>query len=71
MPEVYYAAIRWNLQQGSKVTTAAYIQSRRELDEARRAIATVFSKVDLLVTPTTGGAAAHHRRLCVSRLNLR
>ena len=52
-PELYYAAIRRNLQQGSKVTTAAYIQSRRELDEARRAIATVFSKVDLLVTPTT------------------
>jgi aspartyl-tRNA(Asn)/glutamyl-tRNA(Gln) amidotransferase subunit A len=52
-PQLYQAAIRRNLQQGSKVTTAAYIQSRRELDEARRAIATVFSKVDLLVTPTT------------------
>jgi aspartyl-tRNA(Asn)/glutamyl-tRNA(Gln) amidotransferase subunit A len=53
MPQLYQAAIRRNLQQGSKVTTAAYIQSRRELDEARRVIATVFSKVDLLVTPTT------------------
>jgi aspartyl-tRNA(Asn)/glutamyl-tRNA(Gln) amidotransferase subunit A len=52
-PQLYHATIRRNLQQGSKVTTAAYIQSRRELDEARRAIATVFSKVDLLVTPTT------------------
>jgi aspartyl-tRNA(Asn)/glutamyl-tRNA(Gln) amidotransferase subunit A len=52
-PQLYQAAIRRNLQQGSKVTTAAYIQSRRELDEARRVIATVFSKVDLLVTPTT------------------
>ena len=35
------------------MTTAAYIQSRRELDEARRAIGAVFSNVDLLVTPTT------------------
>jgi aspartyl-tRNA(Asn)/glutamyl-tRNA(Gln) amidotransferase subunit A len=52
-PELYNAAIRQNLQRGSKVTTAAYIQSRRELDAARRAIATVFSNVDLLVTPTT------------------
>jgi aspartyl-tRNA(Asn)/glutamyl-tRNA(Gln) amidotransferase subunit A len=52
-PELYNAAIRRNLQQGSKVTTAAYIQSRRELDAARRAIVTVFSNVDLLVTPTT------------------
>jgi aspartyl-tRNA(Asn)/glutamyl-tRNA(Gln) amidotransferase subunit A len=52
-PELYHPAIRRNLQQGSKVTTAAYIQSRRELDAARRAIGAVFSNVDLLVTPTT------------------
>jgi aspartyl-tRNA(Asn)/glutamyl-tRNA(Gln) amidotransferase subunit A len=52
-PQLYHAAIRRNLQQGSEVSTAAYIQSRRELDEARRAIGAVFSHVDLLVTPTT------------------
>ena len=52
-PELYNAAIRRNLKRGSKVTTAAYIQARRELDAARRAIVTVFSNVDLLVTPTT------------------
>jgi aspartyl-tRNA(Asn)/glutamyl-tRNA(Gln) amidotransferase subunit A len=52
-PQLYHATIRSNLQQASKVTTSAYIESRRELDEARRAIATLFSKVDLLVTPTT------------------
>jgi aspartyl-tRNA(Asn)/glutamyl-tRNA(Gln) amidotransferase subunit A len=52
-PELYHATIRRNLQQGSKVTTAAYIQSRRELDAVRRAIRAVFSNVDLLVTPTT------------------
>src|SRR5215207_9089750 len=52
-PQLYDAAIRRNLEQGSQVSTAAYIQSRRELDEARLAIAAVFSNVDLLVTPTT------------------
>ena len=52
-PQLYHAGISRNLQQGSEVTTAAYIQSRRELDEARRAIGAAFSNVDLLVTPTT------------------
>jgi aspartyl-tRNA(Asn)/glutamyl-tRNA(Gln) amidotransferase subunit A len=52
-PQLYDASIRRNLQQGSKVTTASYIQSRREVDAVRRAIGTVFSNVDLLVTPTT------------------
>jgi aspartyl-tRNA(Asn)/glutamyl-tRNA(Gln) amidotransferase subunit A len=51
-PELYHPSIRRNLELCSKVTAAAYIQSRRELDAARRSIATVFSKVDLLVTPT-------------------
>src|SRR4029450_12924409 len=36
-----------------EVTTAAYIQSRHELERVRRAIGAVFSDVDLLVTPTT------------------
>jgi aspartyl-tRNA(Asn)/glutamyl-tRNA(Gln) amidotransferase subunit A len=52
-PQLYHAAISRNLRQGSEVTTAAYIQSCRELDDARRAIGAVFSNVDLLVTPTT------------------
>jgi len=52
-PQLYHAAISRNLRQGSEVTTAAYIQSRRELDGARRGIGAVFSNVDLLVTPTT------------------
>lgn len=51
-PELYNVAIRRNLQQGSKVTAAAYIQSCRQLDAARQAIGAVFSNVDLLVTPT-------------------
>jgi len=52
-PHLYHAAISRNLRQGSEVTKAADIQSRRELDDARRAIGAVFSNVDLLITPTT------------------
>jgi aspartyl-tRNA(Asn)/glutamyl-tRNA(Gln) amidotransferase subunit A len=52
-PHLYHAAIGRHLRQGSEVTTAAYIQARRELDAARRGIGAVFSNVDLLVTPTT------------------
>jgi aspartyl-tRNA(Asn)/glutamyl-tRNA(Gln) amidotransferase subunit A len=52
-PQLYHAAISRNLRQGSEVTAAAYIQSRRDLDGARREIGAVFSNADLLVTPTT------------------
>jgi aspartyl-tRNA(Asn)/glutamyl-tRNA(Gln) amidotransferase subunit A len=52
-PQLYNPAIRRNLQAGSQVAAAAYIRSRRELDEARRAIGSTFSNVDLLITPTT------------------
>jgi len=52
-PQLYHASISRNLRQGSEVTTAVYIQARRELDGARRAIGAIFSAVDLLVTPTT------------------
>jgi aspartyl-tRNA(Asn)/glutamyl-tRNA(Gln) amidotransferase subunit A len=52
-PQLYDAAIARNLRQGSEVTTLAYIQARRDLDTARRAIGAVFSTVDLLITPTT------------------
>jgi aspartyl-tRNA(Asn)/glutamyl-tRNA(Gln) amidotransferase subunit A len=52
-PQLYNAAISRNLRQGSEVTTEAYIQARRDLDAARRAIGAVFSTVDLLITPTT------------------
>ena len=51
-PELYTAGIRRNLQQGSTVTIATYVQARRQLDEARRTIKEVFSNVDLLITPT-------------------
>ena len=52
-PQLYHDVIRRNLQQGSRVTAAAYIQSRRELEWARQAVGAVFADVDLLITPTT------------------
>ena len=52
-PELYQPSTRERLEGGAKVTAAAYIQARRELDRLRRAVREVFGTVDLLVTPTT------------------
>jgi aspartyl-tRNA(Asn)/glutamyl-tRNA(Gln) amidotransferase subunit A len=52
-PQLYQPMTRRRLEAGSKVTAAAYIDARRELDRLRRAVTGVFSTVDLLVTPTT------------------
>jgi aspartyl-tRNA(Asn)/glutamyl-tRNA(Gln) amidotransferase subunit A len=52
-PERYQAMTRRRLEAGSRVTAAAYIEGRRELDRLRRAVNAVFATVDLLVTPTT------------------
>ena len=52
-PEKYQAMTRRRLEAASRVTTGAYIEGRRELDRLRRAVAGVFTAVDLLITPTT------------------
>jgi aspartyl-tRNA(Asn)/glutamyl-tRNA(Gln) amidotransferase subunit A len=52
-PQLYQPMTRRRLEAGSAVTAAAYIEGRRELDRLRRAVGTVFSTVDLLITPTT------------------
>ena len=52
-PQLYQPMTRRRLEAGSKVSTAAYIEGRRELERLRRAVSDVFSTVDLLVTPTT------------------
>jgi aspartyl-tRNA(Asn)/glutamyl-tRNA(Gln) amidotransferase subunit A len=52
-PERYQAMTRRRLEAGSRVTAAAYVEGRRELDRLRHAVVSVFSTVDLLVTPTT------------------
>ena len=51
-PELYQAATLKRLRVGADVTTATYIQSRRRLDQVRRAISQAFNSVDLLITPT-------------------
>ena len=52
-PELYQPMTRQRLERGAQVTATAYIEGRRELDRLRRAVGSVFSTVDLLITPTT------------------
>jgi aspartyl-tRNA(Asn)/glutamyl-tRNA(Gln) amidotransferase subunit A len=52
-PQLYQSGTRQRLEGGATVSASAYIEGRRELDRLRRAVMTVFSDVDLLVTPTT------------------
>ena len=51
-PELYQPETLRRIRAGANVSAADYIHRRRELDEARRAIMSVFDSVDLLVTPT-------------------
>ncbi len=51
-PELYQPETLRRIRSGERVSAAEYIQSRRELDEARRRIGDVFASVDLLITPT-------------------
>src|SRR5262245_17832131 len=52
-PELYKPATRQRIEAGARISASAYIEGKRELDRLRRAVAEVFSTVDLLVTPTT------------------
>jgi aspartyl-tRNA(Asn)/glutamyl-tRNA(Gln) amidotransferase subunit A len=52
-PDRYQPMTRRRLEAGSRVTAAAYIEGRRELDRLRRAVLGAFQSVELLVTPTT------------------
>jgi len=52
-PELYQPPIRRRIEGGAGVSAAAYIEGRRELDRLRRAVMSIFSSVDVLVTPTT------------------
>jgi aspartyl-tRNA(Asn)/glutamyl-tRNA(Gln) amidotransferase subunit A len=51
-PEMYQPETLRRIRSGEAVTTAEYIQRRRELQEARRSIGEIFAQVDVLVTPT-------------------
>jgi aspartyl-tRNA(Asn)/glutamyl-tRNA(Gln) amidotransferase subunit A len=52
-PNLYHPRIRANLQRGAAITSAAYAQARRDIDQLRRDVVKVFDEVDLLITPTT------------------
>jgi len=52
-PELYQPSTRQRIAGGANVTAAAYIEGRRELDRLRRSVGSVFSSVDLLITPTS------------------
>lgn len=51
--ELYNPETLRRIRSGERVSAAEYVQRRRELDEARRAIRSVFANVDVIVTPTT------------------
>src|SRR4030095_8120476 len=52
-PALYKTPTRQRIEGGAKISAAEYIESQREVERLRRAVAYVFSTVDLLVTPTT------------------
>ncbi len=52
-PQLYGRWMRERLEQAARVDTVTYIEARQELDRVRRFVGEIFSKVDLLVTPTT------------------
>ena len=51
-PQLFQSPVLGRLRGGEAVSTATYINRRRELDQMRRAAADLFTHVDLLVTPT-------------------
>ncbi|HEX5887141.1 MAG TPA: amidase [Pyrinomonadaceae bacterium] len=52
-PELYGRWMRERLQQATEIGAVAYIEARQELDRLRQFAGEVFSKVDLLITPTS------------------
>jgi aspartyl-tRNA(Asn)/glutamyl-tRNA(Gln) amidotransferase subunit A len=51
-PELYQPETLKRIRTGEDVTTGAYIQARRQVDQFRRSVHQTFESVDLLVTPT-------------------
>ena len=56
-PGAFHPTTRQNIQNGSSVTAAQYIQARQELDRLRGESRTLFREADLLVMPTAPGPA--------------
>jgi aspartyl-tRNA(Asn)/glutamyl-tRNA(Gln) amidotransferase subunit A len=55
MPDLYQPETLLRVRTGAGLTTVAYIQARRDMAQARRAIDQIFDTVDALVTPTIPG----------------
>lgn len=70
-PELYQAETLKRIRSAEDVTTTAYIQARRQVDQYRRSVRKVFAKVDLLVTPTTPAPPAAISELLADMNNLR
>jgi len=51
-PELYQPETLKRIRAGEDVTTAAYIQARRQVDQFRRSVRRTFDSVDLLISPT-------------------
>jgi aspartyl-tRNA(Asn)/glutamyl-tRNA(Gln) amidotransferase subunit A len=51
-PQLFQPPVLGRLRGGEAVSTATYINQRRELDEIRRTAQSLFAHVDLLITPT-------------------
>ena len=56
-PELYQPETLRRIRTGQNVSPDVLLESRRELEQARRDIVSVFADVDVLVTPTTPIAA--------------
>ena len=52
-PELYQPATLARIQGGASISAAAALRARRNLDEVRRSIRTIFETVDILLTPTS------------------
>ncbi|HYO83416.1 MAG TPA: amidase [Bryobacteraceae bacterium] len=56
-PHRYHPGTRTSIKGGQTVSSAAYIQSRREMDRLRAESQKLFADVDVLITPTAPGPA--------------
>jgi Asp-tRNA(Asn)/Glu-tRNA(Gln) amidotransferase A subunit family amidase len=52
-PELYHPETLRRIRTGQDVSPEALLEGRRELEQARRDIASTFADLDVLVTPTT------------------
>lgn len=52
-PELYQPETLARLRGDARISTAAYVRARRELDRMRRSTGQVFETVDAIVTPTS------------------